>query len=788
MPGSGAITRGYGVIRKFTSLAAKVLNARQRNESWPAFARRLWKLRRRMVRSGRSKITSRDIAAVSRLLRSGRIAYGPEVRAFQADFAKRLGARRAVACTSGTSAIHVALAMLNIEPGDEVIVPPITDMGSILPILAQNAIPIFADVDARTWTIDPACVEAAVTPRTRAVIAVHLFGNPCDMDALMALGAKHGFAVIEDCAQAHLASYRDRPVGTVGHAGTFSLQWTKHITTCEGGIVVTDDPVMAERGRLFVDKGWNRGAGAGARQYPLFGLNYRMSEMQAALGRSQLKRLKSLIESRRRNAEQFIAALSSVPGLAFQHIHDGCRSAYWQIAATVEPDAPYTADSLAAVLGRARIPAAAHYIGRPIHLCHHPLLERRIYGTSDLPFSLSDRGSSLDYRQMAMPVAQDVLNRLVIFAIPNEHFDAKQIEELSEEVKEILEDLSNPARMQKKPAARYKIGVVGCGKIAQEHLENIARIDAVKVTAIADVNETALKNIGSRFGVAAQYADYHAMLREEELDLLLVLTWPTLHADVVVAAAEQGVRAILCEKPIASSLGEARAMLDAVERAGALLVIGHQHRFNPHLEEARRLIASGEIGTVRHVWTHCRSSLINNGSHVIDGLLYMLSDPKVQWVLGQVHCTKKQIDRGQPVEDGSVGLICLENDVRVNIEMGDTAVPDIAWHFYGDAGKIDVSVTGLEYVGRTARRPKRVQRSAGGSMERQVLEILDCLEKRKTEHRGSAARGYRALETLIGLLESARLDAVIAMPVAQMRYPLDLIETSPKGTPSESTT
>lgn len=753
-------------------LAVRVVDSREPGESLAESGHKLWTWFMRGRRRGHSKIDASDIWAVARLLRSGKIAYGAEVQRFQAEFARIYGARHGVCSTSGTAAVHVALAMVDIQPGDEVIVPPITDMGTILPILACNAIPVVADVDPDSWNLDPAAVERCITPQTKAVIAVHLFGNPCDMDGLLSLREQHGFRLIEDCAQAHWAAYGGRPIGTLGDVGAFSLQWTKHITTGEGGVTITNDSALAERGRLFVDKGWNRGAPPGARQYPIFGLNYRMSEMQAALGRSQLRRARTIVERRHRNAQRVMEELEGLP-VRFQQVPEGSRHAYWQLALTVEPDAPFTVDALAPTLSRQhKIGCAAHYIGRPIHLCHEPLVERRLYRDSELPFSLSPRAAELDYRAMETPEAQRVLDRLAILSVHDEFSSEAAVVADAKEIRKVIEKLSDPALMQPKPDAHYTVAVVGCGKIAAEHLEAIAQIPSLKVVAAADLDANARKTVASRFGVPTTYDDYQEMLEKERPDILLVLLWPTLHAEVTEKALQRGVRAVLCEKPIASDLGEARKMLQAADSSGSRLMIGHQHRFNPHLEEARRLIADGEIGTVRHAWAHCFGALINNGPHVVDGLLYMLGEPEPEWILGQVHREPGRSDRGQPVEAGSLGTVCLAGGIRATIEMGDTAVPEIGWHFYGDLGKIDVAMGHLDVVGRRHKRVTRIERPRIQSMQRQHEEVAECLDDSARPHRGDARHGYAALEVVIGLLESARTREVVRTPVAQLGYPL----------------
>ena len=189
-------------------------------------------------------------------VRAGR-ADGHRVRA---ALAALYGADLAVASTSGTAAIHIAIGAINPEPGDEIITAPITDGGTIVPILYQNAIPVFADID-RTYNMDPASVERQITPRTKAILVVHLFGNPCDMDAMVDIACRHGLWLIEDCSQAHQTTYKGRLLGYLGDVGCFSLQQSKHMTTGDGGVTITNNLALANRLINFRDKGWNRQPG-----------------------------------------------------------------------------------------------------------------------------------------------------------------------------------------------------------------------------------------------------------------------------------------------------------------------------------------------------------------------------------------------------------------------------------------------------------------------------------------------------------------------------------------------
>jgi len=222
---------------------------------------------------------------------------GQMVTAFERRFAFEYGVPYGVASTSGTAAIHVALGALDLNPGDEVITAPITDMGTIIPILCQGAIPVFADVDD-TLNIDPAAVERCITGRTKAIVAVHLFGNPCDMDALSAVARRHGLPLIEDCSQSHWTEYKGRLVGTIGDIGTFSFQQSKHMTTGDGGMTITSNPAYHERMKLFADKGYAR-KGWGSRAYLFHAPNYRMTELVGAVGLAQLEKVKSVVQRRR---------------------------------------------------------------------------------------------------------------------------------------------------------------------------------------------------------------------------------------------------------------------------------------------------------------------------------------------------------------------------------------------------------------------------------------------------------------------------------------------------------
>lgn len=267
-----------------------------------------------------------EIDAVSRVLRSNRVNYwtGEECRDFEREYAEWAGARHAIAVSNGTVALDLALQGLGIgavnggTPADEVIVTPRTFLASVSCVVNAGAVPVFADVDADSGNITAATIDAVRTPLTRAVIPVHLAGWPCDMDPIMALAERHGIKVIEDCAQAHGARYKGRSVGSIGHVGAWSFCQDKIMTTGgEGGMVTTNDPALWSRMWSFKDHGKNweavyeRAHPPGFRWvHESFGTNWRMLEMQAAIGRIQLRRMAEWTVARTRNAAVLRDALA----------------------------------------------------------------------------------------------------------------------------------------------------------------------------------------------------------------------------------------------------------------------------------------------------------------------------------------------------------------------------------------------------------------------------------------------------------------------------------------------
>ncbi len=251
---------------------------------------------------------------------------GSYVRAFENEFANYSGSKCALTTTSGTTALHLALVALGIGAGDEVIVPDLTFGASANVVLHTGAKPVFVDVHPGHWTLDPDLLKAALTPRTKAVMPVHLYGHPCDMDPIMDFAHKHGLFVVEDCAEALGARYMGQLVGTFGDVGCFSFFSNKVITTGEGGMVTTRDQQLYEKMMLLRDHGMRKN-----RRYwhELAGFNYRMTNLQAAVGLAQLEQIDSFLTARRKVAEQYSRCLSGVDGITLSPEMDWAKNIYW---------------------------------------------------------------------------------------------------------------------------------------------------------------------------------------------------------------------------------------------------------------------------------------------------------------------------------------------------------------------------------------------------------------------------------------------------------------------------
>jgi perosamine synthetase len=296
---------------------------------------------------------------------------GPFVGRFESRFAEAMGCRFGVACCSGTTALHLALAALGIGPGDEVIVPTFTMVATASAVHYVGATTVLVDSEADTWNLDPAQLESKITPRTRAIVVVHVYGHPADMDAVLDIARRHGLYVIEDAAEAHGASYRGRPVGSLGDVACFSFYANKIITTGEGGMVTTNDPDIARTVRRLRDHAFSD-----ERHFwhEYRGFSYRMTSLQAAIGLAQTERLAELVERRRSNAALYRDRLQGVPGLSMPRERPGVRSVFWMFGVTVEEEFGCSRDELRGRLACVGVETRTFFVPvhlQPVHFTHY---------------------------------------------------------------------------------------------------------------------------------------------------------------------------------------------------------------------------------------------------------------------------------------------------------------------------------------------------------------------------------------------------------------------------------
>ncbi|MGI8313361.1 DegT/DnrJ/EryC1/StrS family aminotransferase [Saccharopolyspora hattusasensis] len=304
----------------------------------------------------RPEIGTAEIHAALRVLRSGQLAQGREVAALETEFSAHVHGRQCVAVSSGTSALWLILHALGITAGDEVIVPSFSFPATAAAVALTGAAPVFADIDPATYCLDPHAVAAAITPRTAAVIPVHLYGQCAALDQFRALAQHHGLALVEDAAQAHGAALDGHPAGTFGTAAAFSFYTTKNIHAVEGGMTVTADAQLAEKIRMLRNQGMNAQG-----LHELVGVNARMTDLSAAIGRAQLRKLAPVTDARRHNAALLDAALGAVTTIPWSA--PGARHVYHQY--TIRVDAGLRAGIITSLRSRG-IGAAVHY-RVPIH-------------------------------------------------------------------------------------------------------------------------------------------------------------------------------------------------------------------------------------------------------------------------------------------------------------------------------------------------------------------------------------------------------------------------------------
>lgn len=388
--------------------------------------------------SGRS-LGQEEIAAVTKAILSGTLTStkGEFTKQLEIQFAKYMDSLHSQACSSGSAALHTAVAAINPEPGEEIITTSITDMGALSAIIYQGAIPRFADVDPGTYNITAETIERCLSKRTRAIMVTHLFGNPCQMNEIMSLAAKHNLPVIEDCAQAFLAEYQQKIVGSIGDIGCYSLQQGKHITTGEGGMVVTSNSDLARRMFLFINKAW--GYGDSNPDHYFLAPNYRMNELTSAVALAQLEKLDWSVQSRIKLADRMHELLADIPGVTPPLTHSGNKHTYWKYCLDVDGDVLRGGTvAMGKLLKEQGVFCAPRYIQKPAFQCQ-VIRDQRTFGNSRFPFSLA-APEAVVYSPENFPGTFDALSRILVLPW-SELYEDRHIEYIAETIRKSAQQL-----------------------------------------------------------------------------------------------------------------------------------------------------------------------------------------------------------------------------------------------------------------------------------------------------------------------------------------------------------
>jgi perosamine synthetase len=388
-------------------------------------------------RSGRD-FGQEEIDLLTQVIQSGNLFYygGTMVKQFEAEYGALSGAKHVLGVTSGTAALHTAVAALQLEVGDEIITTTVTDMGTIIGILQCNQIPVFADVDRRTMILRPDSIESQITDRTRAIIAVHLFGQPAPMDEIMDVARRHNLFVIEDCAQSHGAAFDGQPVGTIGDLGCFSMQQSKQITTGDGGIVISNNDELAINARCFHDKYFDRGGEY--RGYPRIGINYRMNELTGAVALAQARKLPSILERRRASAQLLWDKVNTIPGIKAPWVHEKARHSWWIFSFQIDEEAlKCDVPTFRAAIAAEGLPFSTGYAGG-IPICMYPgLKDHTAYGSGHFPWE-PPYGRDVVYRTEDYP--ETVWAQANTFVTSwNEGYGEEDVEDIYQGLKKVAE-------------------------------------------------------------------------------------------------------------------------------------------------------------------------------------------------------------------------------------------------------------------------------------------------------------------------------------------------------------
>ena len=376
-----------------------------------------------------------DIEAISKVIKSGEIGNGPEVKAFENEYANRYGIKYGISVNSGTSALHTCVAAMNPDPGDEIITTAWTSGGSIIGLLFQNCVPVFADIDD-SYCLDPSDVERKITSRTKAILVVNLMGNMSNVRKLREIADRHNIFLIEDCCQSHFAEDNGIIAGSIADISGFSFGG-KHLNLGGGGMVLTNNKTLWERAILFRDAALPRDDGpAEGKPYAnqFLAPNYKMNDIMAAMGRNQLKKVDGYVQSKIKSAKNIIDGLRNIKEITPQKVRDGVTHTYWSLSFTIDTAIlNCTATEYAEAVSAEGIPTSGPYLLTPEigPLNKNPFLSKPdLYGKSKFPLDYN-REIQVNYKETKLPYGNQLMSRNVNFDM-TPSYDDNYIEKVIE--------------------------------------------------------------------------------------------------------------------------------------------------------------------------------------------------------------------------------------------------------------------------------------------------------------------------------------------------------------------
>lgn len=360
--------------------------------------------------------------------------YGNKVKTFTKKFADMYLVKHCVAASSGMAGIHLALGAVGVTEGDEVITSPITDMGSIVSILYQKAIPVFADLDPNTYNLDPRSIEEKITDKTKAILVVHLAGNAADMDPIMELSRKYNIKVIEDCAQSYMTYYKGRLAGTIGDIGCFSVNDSRHISAGDGGMIIMDDEDLYFKAFTLADKTYDKSTADQTKSNSVeyIASNYRMTELQGAVALAQLDRLKWICERRRRYGDALTKGIEDLPGIIPHKVPEGNKSSYWFYMFRIDEDeVGVSRDEFSKALSAEGIPNQPGYI--PTCIYEYEIFKQKsTHPNTHIPLHMRN----LEYHTGMCPVAEAILKTSIMLNV-NEFYTDQDLDDTIKAIKKV---------------------------------------------------------------------------------------------------------------------------------------------------------------------------------------------------------------------------------------------------------------------------------------------------------------------------------------------------------------